>query len=203
MSKKKSSLALNVIVLLAVTFVSVFLLAVVNQVTLAPIDKADLDARNATYKEVFSDAADFEDIENLDKLIDENSKTSSNSCSIDDAHITVDENGNALGYVIAATSKEGYGGDVQIALGVTNDGKITGFSVIKHSETAGLGAKASEPEFASQFAGKKAQILEYSKTGATADNEIDAISGATITTNAVTNAANSAVEFFNNYLKGE
>jgi len=203
MSKKKSTLVLNVVVLFLVTFVSVLLLAVVNQVTMDPIAQAELDARNATYKEVFSEAQDFADVDNFEALVEDFSATSDSTCTIDDAHVTLDGSGNTLGYVIAATSKEGYGGDVQIAVGITADGTLTGFSVIKHSETAGLGAKAAEPEFASQFAGKKAEMLAYTKTGAAAANEIDAISGATITTNAVTNATNTAIAFFNNYLKGE
>ena len=53
--------------------------------------------------------------------------------------------------------------------------------------------EAKKPEFQEQFAGKQVEQFAYSKTGATADNEIDALSGATITTNAVTNAVNAGI----------
>lgn len=203
MSNKKSGILKNVVVLLAVTFVSVLLLAVVNQVTARPIALAEIEARNAVYQMVFEDAKNFSEIKNLDKLIEEHSKKSSSVCTINDAMTALDENSQEIGFVIAATSPNGYGGDIQIAVGITNNGVITDFSVVSHSETAGLGSNATKPEFSSQFSGKPAQELEYTKTGAKEENQIDAISGATITTNAVTQATNAAIEFYNNVLKGE
>ena len=57
---------------------------------------------------------------------------------------------------------------------------------------------AQNPEFKDQYAGKTAQVFEVTKTGATADNQINAISGATVTSRAVTGAVNAAVYFFQN-----
>ena len=73
--------------------------------------------------------------------------------------------------------------------------------VLSHSETAGLGAKATEDEFKSQFIGKSANGINYTKNGASNDTEIDALSGATITSNAVCEAVDSALAVYNHQLK--
>ena len=202
MAKAKSNAAKNIIVLFVVALVSVAILAVLNQITLDPIAKAEADAKAAVYKAVYSDAAEVAEPEELQKRVDEyvpNEK----GIKINAALEAKDKSGNQIGYVIDATSPNGYGGDVQIAIGITNEGEVTAFKVISASETPGLGAKAFDDEFASQFSGLKADGLSFSKTGANRDNnEIDAISGATITTTAVTEAVNEAFTFYST-LKGE
>lgn len=198
--KKKSSVLINTLVLFAVTFVAVLLLAVVNQVTREPIAQAEINARAEIYKVVYPDAENFAEAEDTATILESSAQLLESEgytgCSINDFLVVEDSSKTVKGYVIAATSPNGYGGDIQVALGITADGKITGFDVVSNSETAGLGSKCTEPEFKDQFAGKPATNLEYTKSGATADNEIDAISGATITTNAVTEAANCAIVFY-------
>ncbi|MGN1421563.1 MAG: RnfABCDGE type electron transport complex subunit G [Eubacterium sp.] len=198
--KKKSSVLVNTLVLLVVTFVAVLLLAVVNQVTRGPIAQAEINARAEIYKVVYPDAENFAEAENTEALLEGSAELLASEgytgCSINDFLVVEDSSKAVKGYVIAATSPNGYGGDIQVALGITADGKITGFDVVSNSETAGLGSRCTDPEFKDQFAGKSASMLEYTKSGATADNEIDAISGATITTNAVTEAANCAIVFY-------
>lgn len=198
--KKKSSILVNTLVLFAVTFIAVLALAVVNQITREPIAQAEANARAEVYRLVYPDAENFSDIENSESLIENSAQLLTDAgydgCFINDALVVTDKNGAVTGYVIAATSPNGYGGDLQVALGITLDSKITGFNIVSNSETAGLGSKCTEPAFTSQFAGKPAELLEYTKTGASADNEIDAISGATITTNAATEAADAAITFY-------
>ena len=101
-----------------------------------------------------------------------------------------------MGYVFLVTSNEAYGGSLQLAMGITTDGTVNGISFLSLSETAGLGMEADKDTFKEQFAGKKVDEFKYTKSGAAADNEIDALSGATITTNAVTNAVNSGISYF-------
>ena len=199
MAKNKSGIIKNTFVLVVVTFVAILALAVVNQVTMEPIAQAEIDARNEVYKAVYSDANSFTEVENTQKLLEESSallaERGYDGCLINDVLAVTDASGSVEGYVIAATSPSGYGGDVQIAIGI-KDGIITGFDVVSNSETAGLGSKCTNDEFTSQFDGKSAIELEYTKTGAAEPNQIDAISGATITTNAVTQAVNSAIVFY-------
>lgn len=80
-----------------------------------------------------------------------------------------------------------------MAIGINTEYQITGISFLALNETAGLGMEADTDEFKSQFIGKQVNKFEYTKTGSTKDSEIDALSGATITTSAVTNAVNAAL----------
>ena len=204
-SESKSTMLKNVLCLFIVTLVAVFLLAVVYQITKEPIEAAEEQAKADVYAAVFVDATGFNELDGADDYITQSAdilaENDITTCTIDETLVAVDDSGETLGYVIAATSSSGYGGDIQIAIGVSLDGTITGFDVISNSETAGLGAKSTEDEFTDQFDGLSANsLISFTKTGATADNEIDAISGATITTTAVTEAVNSAIIFYQTYL---
>jgi electron transport complex protein RnfG len=106
------------------------------------------------------------------------------------------------GYVITTTTHDGYSGDIQVSIGIAADGTVKGIEMLSIAETAGLGMNANTPEFKAQYAEKLVDAFAVTKTGAAADNEIDAISGATITSNAVTNAVNTAIVYFNNVLGG-
>jgi len=198
MAKSKSSAFKNISVLFVVALVSVALLAVLNQITKGKIEAAETQARNEIYQSVYADASRFETLE-IDYQPSDASIVINSVLEADDAEM------NDIGYVFDVTSKNGYGGDVQIAVGITKEGEITAFKVISASETPGLGAKSMEDEYASQFSGLSGLApIGFSKTGANRDNnEIDAISGATITTTATTNAVNAAIELFNSQLKGE
>ena len=96
------------------------------------------------------------------------------------------------GYVVEVTSKNGYGGDIVLYVGVDFDGTVRGVSILELSETAGLGMEAPKV-LAPQFAGRNVESFVYTKTGALTDNEVDAISGATVTTSAVVDAVNGSL----------
>ena len=91
------------------------------------------------------------------------------------------------GYVVEVTPS-GFGGTIDMVVGVGTDGTVTGVSIISMSETSGLGANASKESFRSQFVGKSGE-LAVSKDG----GEIDALTGATITSRAVTSGVNTAL----------
>jgi len=97
--------------------------------------------------------------------------------------------GATVGYVAKIIVK-GYGGPIELMVGMDLNGVLTGVSVggAQFSETPGLGAKAQESAFTDQFAGLKTPVGEGTNT-------IDAISGATITTNAVVSGVNQCAEF--------
>ena len=113
-----------------------------------------------------------------------------------------DDSGETVGYVINVTSSEAYDGELQLSVGIATDGTVKGVEMLSISETAGLGMKADEAEFKDQFKDKQVERFSYTKSGETGDDKIDAISGATITTNAVTNAVNSALVYYQNELGG-
>lgn len=108
--------------------------------------------------------------------------------------------GELLGYVISTTSKEGYGGDIELMLGIRMDGTLNGVSILSISETPGLGMRAEEV-LVPQFEDRQVSSFTYVKTGAVSEDQIDAISGATITTNAFTRAVNAGLSYFNAMLK--
>ena len=193
----------NTLILLIITVAAGALLGIVNENTKGIIAQREAEDKKAAYKEVFTSAADFKSKEAfMDDLI--KAKLSENGFageSIDELCEATDQSGSVLGYVFTITTHEGYGGDIVFTMGVKNDGTVNGISILNISETAGLGMEADKV-LKPQFAGKNVESFIYTKTGAAADNEIDAISGATITTNAITNGVNCGLYYFNNYLGG-
>ena len=110
--------------------------------------------------------------------------------------------GNFYGYVVETVSSKGYGGDIVLYIGVEADGTVGGVSITESSETAGLGLEASSV-LTPQFAGKNFDSFVYTKTGAKeGTNEVDAISSATITTKAVTEAVNGGLKAATELLEG-
>ena len=187
-------------ILCAITLIAGCLLGLVYQVTKEPIAEAQQKAKDEACKEVFADAEGFvlqEDISSEDAssfVQDEGYNV-----SIDEVLEAQDASGSKLGYVITVTDHEGYGGDIQFSIGIRNDGTVNGISILSISETAGLGMNA-DSVLKPQFEDKNVEQFEYTKTGAPGDNQIDAISGATITTNAVVNGVNAGITYFRTQL---
>lgn len=190
-------------ILFAITVIAGFILGFVYNVTKAPIAAAEEKAAKEAYAEVFPDAKDFTEIE---ADMDESYRVEWESAGFDQVSVdkvlqALDESGNGLGYVLSLTSHAGYGGDISFTLGISNDGTVNGISILSISETAGLGMKA-EDVLKPQYAGKKVSSFVVTKQGATSENQIDAISGATITSNALTTAVNGGLYFFQTRLGG-
>ena len=108
---------------------------------------------------------------------------------------------NFVGYVVTASAK-GYGGDINIMAAINPDKKIIGVSILSAAdETPGLGANVTKPEFYSQFAGLSANITAIKNTANPANNEIKTVTGATISSKAVTKAVNQALQIVEEYEK--
>ena len=103
----------------------------------------------------------------------------------DDIYYIYSDNGDLIGYAFEAIGK-GYGGDISLLVGVNNDKDLTikKVSVLSQSETPGLGTRITEDEFISQFNNKTIEAIKLRSN----NGEIDAITGATISSNAVVNA---------------
>lgn len=188
-------------VLFVITLIAGAGLGGVNELTKGPIAAAKLAANLATYQEVYPDAANFDQPEELMAAVESSAEEISaqgfGNVTVDDVQRALDGSGNPIGYLVTSTSNDGYNGAVQISVGMTAEGTLTGIGFLSISETPGLGMKAKEPEFKDQFNGKAAGIFEVSKS-ASSDNQVQAISGATFTSNAVTGAVNAAVYFVQN-----
>lgn len=183
-----------IVVLSVIAVVMGAALAVVNNVTKEPIAKTKQEAKETASKKVFPTAAKIATSDTVDyTAINEFVHSMYPTVDIDELSVALDSSGALAGYVVTATSSEGYGGDVQIIMGISVDGTVQGLDFLTLNETVGFGLNAKEPEFTNQFVGKKVFPFEYTKTGATSDSQIDAISGATITTSAVVDAVNASV----------
>ena len=193
----------DALILFLITLVAGTALGFTNEVTKPLIADVRAEKANATYREVYPEAASFVENEELTVKCAESAADLNGlgKVSVDNCLLAVDASGNRLGYLVTASSDEGYGGTVQISVGISNDGTITGLGFLTINETPGLGMKAKEPAFRNQFAGKKAAYpLSLIKTGTAGESEVQAISGATFTSTAVTNALNAAVYFVENSL---
>ena len=188
----------DALILFLITLISGAALGLVYEVTKEPIAQQEQKAKNEAYQNVFEAAEDFTELteeayssDALTAFVKENGF----DASIDGVAQALSGDGSVLGYVITVTDHEGYGGDIQFTMGVADDGTLNGISLLSISETAGLGMRAGEV-LVPQFAGKQVEKFSYTKTGAASDDQIDAISGATITTNAVVNGVNAGLLCF-------
>ena len=193
----------NTLILTAITVVSGLLLGIVYNITKEPIAQAQENTKQEAYRAVLSDATSFEavdfDSDSALSLLSENGYTSDEITEVVEG---TDDSGEVIGYVISVQSSEAYDGTLELSVGIATDGTVKGVEMLDISETAGLGMKADEAEFKDQFKDKNVDKFTYTKTGEKGDNMIDAISGATITTNAVTNAVDSALVYYQNELGG-
>ena len=199
----KQSLFKDAMILTAITLVAGLALGVVYEITKAPIAKAEADAVAKAYQTVFEDAVEFTPLDSFDPdaasaYVQEQGYAED---EVDNVVVAKDASSNALGYVITVTSHAGYGGDITFSVGITNEGNINGYSITSIGETAGLGMKATEEKFSSQFRNIPATTYTVTKSSPAGENEIEAISGATITSKAMTGGVDAAVCYYD-YLTG-
>ena len=208
MSKtKETSFVSDALRLMLITLIAGLLLGIVYTVTYEPIQAAQNAATIAAYKKVFPDAPDFKENPDSDKLIAADAASLAEqgfgNVMIDKVVDAVDASGNVVGHIINAGSKDGYGGLVSISVGIQSDNKtVNGIAFLTIAESAGLGMNARDTDWYKQFNGKKGEKFTVTKAGdGELDNDkINAISGATITSRAVTNSVNAALYFVNNGL---
>ena len=187
-----------------ITLIAGLLLGLVYEVTKNPIKVQQAVTKQKSFQAVFTDATQFQELKEFDveSALQVLSKAGYDQESIDEVVEALDDSGNILGYVMQVTTSEGYAGDITFSMGIRLDGTVNGYEILRISETAGLGMKAKDASFKEQYANKNVASFVYTKTGATAENQIDAISGATITPNAITNGMNAGISYFYSIAKG-
>ena len=199
----KNTIVKDTLAITLITLVAGLALGGIQGITAEPIAQQRQLAKEEAYKAVFSDADSFETIveaedPEIEAYLDESGYPSQ---TINEVVQALDASGSPIGYAFTVTTSEGYGGDIQFAMGVKDDNTMNGISILTIAETASLGMNADTDEFKSQFADKNVEKFEYTKNGATEDSQIDALSGATITTNAMVNGVNAGLCAFT-YEKG-
>lgn len=169
--------------LFVICLVVTVLLAITNNVTQPKIEQLAIETQNKTKQLVLNDASSFSEEKTVEK--DGVSYTYYEGLSQSD---------EIIGYVFK-TSAKGYGGDIDLMVGIDASGTVKGVSILTINETAGLGMNAKNDSFLSQYNGKSSQ-LSVIKNGTADDSEIQALTGATITSKAVTSAVNIALDLY-------
>ncbi len=192
MKIKVKDILIPTVTLFAICLIVSALLAGTNALTKEPIAANELKKSQDAMFAVCPDAVSFEGEKGLEIEV----------------YKALNESGEVIGCAIPVTSK-GYGGDVQVMVGFAIEGetalgKVTGVEILSHSETPGLGANAANESFLKEYkqditASGFSVVKDGSGDG---DGKIDAITGATITSNAVTNAVNEAVGIYQSLLEG-
>ncbi len=196
----KNQLVKDALVLTVITLVAGLALGFVSEITKEPIAKAEAAALAKAYQSVFADASEFEPLEGFDAdaatQIGLAAEGNEGDNQITDCQVAKDKDGNDIGYIITVTTHDGYGGDITFSMGVTNEGVMNGYSITSIDETPGLGMKSTEEAFYSQFENIPVGAYTVTKTSPAGENEIEAISGATITSRSVTNGVNAGMAYF-------
>lgn len=171
--------------LLIICMVVSFCLAFVNGMTKDTIAERIAKDAEEQRKLVLSEASSFKPVEGW------NDKDESGLIR----EVYAAYNGESLiGYVFSALPK-GYGGRIAVTVGMNSGNKITGVKIGSNTETPGLGTKTANDDFTGQYKDKDIQKdFIVVKRPATADNEIQAVSGATISSSAVTKAVQASAE---------
>lgn len=175
----KKQIIIPTVALFIICLVATALLAFANNVTAPIIDDLAKKTEIESRQKVLSVATEFKD-EKQGKI---------------EYAVGYDKDGNAAG-VIFTTTEKSYGGDVLVMTGIDMDGKVTGVEILSINDTAGLGMKATEASFREQFIGLVKDIVVQKNSSNHDNNEITALTGATITSKAVTSAVNDALANF-------
>ena len=199
---KKQRMMKDAIILCMISLIAALALGFVNELTKDKIAFLAAQAKAEAYQEVFPAAVAIVDAEGdatLKETLEEAESILTaggfSNITINEVCIVQDANQNNIGYV-ASVSLKAYD-SMTLTFGYTTEGVCTGLAFLEIKETPGIGMKADEPDFKNQFVNKKAEQFISVKNGASADNEINAISGATFTTDGVLRGVNAGICFMN------
>jgi electron transport complex protein RnfG len=187
-SNAKKIISLGV-TLFTITVITGLILGVVHDITLEPIRLTQEQLKADALKQALPDVEEFRAVkkaEDADPIIKDIQEALAG--------------GKTAGHCVTVTPR-GYGGTIELVAGITNDGRLEAIRILNHSETPGLGAKSTLPDFYEQFRGTDKVTVVKRKPET--QGEIQAISGATITSKAVADGVNVALEYWRGHFSGE
>ncbi len=162
MANFKNTKVYPIFILTAVVLVSVTVLMFINSLTKPVVAEHKREEINALLQNIYSNMDDYEYKDEIYKVL---------------------EGEEIIGYAFVTKGK-GYGGEITIMVGLNKDLQIKDVAIMSHTETPGLGSRVDESSFTSQFEGLTAEDIALAKN----DGKIDAVSGATISSEAVVSA---------------
>jgi electron transport complex protein RnfG len=192
----------NIIVLTAITVVAAFALAITYRFTEAKInDSARLEALKSVKAVLPKDAKGNPLYTNDPDKLAFQMKIAEDQKQVDPVLVFypgLNDKGEVIGFAVKVTSKIGYGGDIQMMIGMTPKGEILDIQILSMNETPGLGTKTNEPSFKDQFKGKSLETGAkfVLKKDDSSNYDLDAVSGATISSRAFTYAVHRVVTFY-------
>ena len=199
--ERKKAIPKPVIILLCITLVAGVALSGVYVMTADRIAENKENANQAAFLEVVPDAASFDKDDAVRSAI-ENAQGTYGSVTIENAVVGKDASGNVVGYVVHVSNSDSFDGGLALVVGIRADGSLNGIAFTELHETPGMGMRCGEAEFMDQFVGAQAEQFTLNKGGASSGPDgIDAVNGATVTSNSVVNAVNAALRFYSENLK--
>lgn len=187
------SIATLTLRLLVITLAAGLILGLVHAMTEEPIAEQQALKATLSRQTVMPDGQEFTQMDLSAIAIDGNTYG-----IIEDVYEAAAD-GQTVGYTMAVRTN-GYSANLCLMVGIDTAGVVTGVDITSHEETAGLGANATDPAFLGQYVGADGPLV-VSKTPTGVTGEIQALTGATITSRAVTNAVNLCRDFFADYLQ--
>lgn len=185
--KKTVMLAVKLFI---ITAVATGVLAIVNSKTAPIVEAREKQEYEESLAKVFDGADKFESLSKTDK--DKFNEVASKNENIEDIVLAYSGK-EEVGYVFKVVGKGGYGGPITFVIGVDKENTIIGYEVLISSETKGFGSQVSEDPFKSSVVGTKMDEKIVSAAEPSGDNDIQAISGTTISVKAILNGLNGAV----------
>lgn len=168
------------LILLVITAVAGLVLGGVNSMTAGIIEERAIEESMGAIEAFFPDSDDAGIVDDGDLL----------DYDLVEEVYEVLEGDSTVGYTIK-TVANGYDGPIEILTGINLDGEITGIEILSQTETPGLGDRITEDDFKAQFEGQSSDE----------ELEIDALSGATVSRDAVVNGVNAATDVFEGQLR--
>lgn len=187
MAKKESTFINMVYVLFLVAAIAGLALGGVYNLTKEPIELAKKAKIENAIKEVLPE---FDELKESYSVMSYDGTKAKDSLKFTDAYM----GGEYVGTAIESFTMKGFSGLIKIMVGLQPDGSISNISILEHKETPGLGTKMAEPKFKDQFLGKNPESfnLKVSKDG----GDVDAITAATISSRAFSDATDRAYRTF-------
>lgn len=190
-NKDMKSMLKDAGILFAITLIAGLVLGFVYELTKEPIRVQKEKSIQEACQNVFEEASQFivTDYIPSETIV---SELAEDGVTIGTVFEALGEGDTHMGYVVQTTSSKGYGGNITLYMGVTTEGKLNGISILELNETPGLGMNAEEI-LVPQLKDKQVNRFTHTKNGSKNDSEIDAISGATVTTAAIIDAVNGGL----------
>ena len=197
----KKNLLKDILVFVVITVAASLSLAMVNSITKDPIARQNEKIIQDSYRSVFKEGQNFDNNKQINQLVknfpnvikDKKYNFGENGIVIDDVLVVTNDKKELIGHVVKVTTEDGYGGDITLVVGIDTNNEITGIEVLSIDETVGLGMNAKNDNFKNQYYHKSVTDFKITNTDKQNEDEIDALSGATITSSAFNNAINGAL----------